>query len=316
MKFKILLIINIFLTTLLAETSLLILPFCSSDVNPTIVISLENTIAEIVYNNSQYTRALSDKIRMMIMDRTNFDHCEYFMGNSMEDEFFQVIASVKVDEVLSCAVNYKDGQYGLFLKLRNSRNGALIRSKAYGYSGDFQQLLKKDLKQILYDFFDLQNEKSRFVSFSLAGGYLENFKDYCFGGKLGIGSDRWGEIAVETNLYTEKLAENISLVYTTPLKYWLFLKLGIGFTSERKNGFSLTEYYKVPNMNEITKMEHSAGALASVGISFPISNSFRLNFAVESDIIYSKWTFPDKNEEKGFIYSYYPEIEIFWQIKY
>jgi len=316
MKLKLLIIYTILFISTFGETSLLILPICSSNVNPANVSSIENLIDEIIFSNSLYNRALSDKTQMMIMDRTGFNHCNYFLGNSMEDEFFQVIASVKVDEVLSCAINYENGEYGLFFKLRNSINGALIRSKAYGYSGEFKQLLKKDLAKILKDFFDIQNSTNNFFSFSLAGGYLENYHDISTGFKFGIGSDSWGEFAVETNFYTEKFAENISLVYTTPLKYWLFLKLGVGFTSEQKEGFSLTKYNEAPKAHEIYQMEHSAGVLTAVGLSLPISDSFKLNIAVESDVLYSKWTLRDYRKGKGLIYNYYPELEISWHINH
>ncbi|MBN2280317.1 MAG: hypothetical protein JXQ65_07045 [Candidatus Marinimicrobia bacterium] len=316
MKYKWIIWINLIAINLLAETTMLVLPFCASNVNPAQVGLLDKKVEEVLFSKNIYIPAMSSQTKIMIMDRMGFDHCKYFVGKSTEDTFFQVIENIRIDEVLSCAINFDDGQYGLFFKLRNSNHGTLIKSGAYGYTGDFQNLLNRDLKKILMNFLDLKKSRSGFMELALSGGYLNNYDDGVLGGRIGIGSQKWGLFSLETNFYTGNFAENISISYTTPRKYLFFFKLGVGFTSERQKEFTLTKYHHAPAAATISKMEHSAGALGAVGLSLPLMNSLRWNISFESDIIYSRWIYSDGQEEEGLIYNFYPEMEFSWQIKF
>lgn len=316
MKFKILLLALLILSTMQAEKTLLVLPYCTQNISESDARHFLVSTRRIMFETDDYGQALSFETEDLIFEKTNFNNCDYFLNENSSLKFKQIVASTGVDQILSCAVNFENGEYGLFFKLKDAKNSKIIKSKAYGSSSDLKKLINHELKKLLYNFFKIQDNRKRFVSLSLSGGYLDSYSDYCAGARLGFGSVNWGEFALETNLYTENLAENITFSYTTPIKYYLYLKLGVGFTSERKNGFSLTNYYDAPNIVEIKELEHSASALAAVGLSLPLSSGFRLNIAAETDIIFAKWKYWNDETKESVIYSYYPELEISYLIRF
>lgn len=316
MKQKILLALLILLSLVRAEKTLLILPYCSKNVSNEEANHLLVATRRIMFESDEYSPAFSFDTERMIFEKTNFDNCEYFLHTEGAEKFNQVVYSTNVDVILSCAVNKKNEEYGLFFKLKDPKTGAIIKSKGYGSSSELEKLVNHELKKMLYNFFDVKDHRSKYLSLSLSGGYLDNYSDFTAGARLGFGSVKWGEIALETNLYTETLAENITLTYTTPMKYFLYLKLGVGFTSERKNGFSLTDYHGAPNIDKIEELEHSAGALGAIGISLPLSHYFRLNIAAETDAVFARWKYWDGKEKEAVIYSYYPEIEISYLFRF
>ena len=316
MKQKILLIMLLLISLLHAEKKLLILPYCAKNISKADANYLLVSTRRIMYETVEYSPAFSFETENMIFEKTNFNNCEYFLHTEGMDKFNQVVSSTDIDVILSCAVNFKDGEYGLYFKLKDPKSGAILKSKAFGSDSDFSKLVNNELKTMLYTFFDVKDHRTKYVSFSISGGYLDNYSDYSAGARLGFGSTKFGEIALETNLYTEILAENIAFTYSTPMKYYLFLKFGVGFTSERKDGFSLTNYYDAPDIDEIEKMEHSVSGLGAVGLSIPLSHYFRLNLAAEVDAIYAKWKYWDGEEKETVIYSYYPELEISYLFRF
>jgi hypothetical protein len=316
MKIKILIFLLVIMATLQGEKAMLILPYCTKNISDREANHLLVATRRIVFASDAYSQTLSFATEKLIFEKTAFNQCDYFLRQTGAEKFEQVVAATAVNEILSSAVNFDKGEYGIFFKLKDAKTGEILKSKAYGSTTDFSDLIARDLRKILNDFLNIRDNRNRFVGISFSGGYLNHYEDYCAGFRLSFGSRNYGELALETNLYTDQLAENIALSYITPMKYFFYLKLGLAFTSEQKTGFSLTEYYDAPHIDEIEKMEHSAGAIAAVGLSLPLSDNFRINLSAESDIIFAKWKYWNGQKDEGFIYCYYPELEISYLIRF
>ena len=316
MKIKILLTLLLIVVNLSASETLLVLPYCTKNITIEEADELLAKTRAIMFDTDDYSPALTFNTEKLIFEKTNFNNCDYFLTENSSEKFKQIISSTKVDKILSCAFNFENGEYGIFFKLKNGKTGELLKSKAYGFNSSFNKIIQKELKEILHDFFDIQDNRTKYISLSGSFGYLINYSDYTSGMRLGFGSINYGEIALEMNLYTEYLSKNIALTYTTPLKYYLYLKIGIGFTSEKKDGFSLTKYNNAPSKDEIIEMKHSVSTLTALGLSIPITKSFRVNIAAETDLIYCEYKYLDNTTKKSLIYSYYPEIEISYLIKF
>ncbi len=313
---KILLFITTWIITVQAQEALLVLPYCAQDITKTEKKKIYFQTQQILYQSKMFMRALSSKTEEIVYKRAELNVCDYFVNNGNMIAFNRMISSMRVDKILSCAINKDDQGYGLYYKLIDANSGMLIKTKGYGYSEDFKALLSHGLEEMTADFFDIVDEKEHYFVCSLSGGYLDQMDDYLAGGRLGIGGKAYGEVALEVNLYTDLLAPNIALTYTTPKKYWLFLKIGAGFISENVDGFSLTNYHDAPAKKGIITMEHSVGLLAGLGFSLPLSSALQLNLSAEADILYANWETINNQSDEGVIYNYYPEIELSYRIKF
>lgn len=314
---KRLLILTLILTIKLsAQKTLLVLPYCTNEISEGDASRLFYATQHFIFTSGEYVQAISNEAEKRIYERTKFDKCDFYLDGEQSANFIRIISNLNIDEVLSCAANYENGEYGLFFKLKNAKTGEVIKSSAYGLENEMSDILSKQLDPILTDFFKIPDKRTKYISLAGAYGYLDNYSDYTAGARLGFGSVNIGEFSVEANLYTKELGQNFAFTYRTPLKYWVFLKFGVAFTSEDNENFRLNKYHNAPKASTIKEFSHSAGALAALGLSIPLGNYFRINISAESDFTFAEWKKLDGIEEKSIIYSYYPEIEISYQFKF
>ncbi len=302
----------IFNQLIFAQKTLFVVPFTGEHISAEDKKIVTNISRNIFYSLEQYTAAFSIEIERKIIDQALDNPHEYFVSGQGSAKFYEVVQQTDVDHILSGYISYDGTKYTVYFKIRDAKTQETLLMKGFEYQNDFQKLQNEGLKSMIHSLFGIKTKTENFLSVSPSAGFTkkkdENSINY--GLNLSYGSKKWGQIGIDINLYTDALAENIALVYETPTLFLLFLEVGIGFTSERNDGFSLTQYKNAPKKNKILSMQHSASIFTGFGFSIPVFKNLKIKPKIESDIIYCDWKTLDGKHNQGVIYSVYPELEI------